>query len=291
MSDLGSMPSLSVIVTCRNSAPTLTETLDAVVAQTYPAWWEVVVVDNASTDNTVEIAHRFDGKLPNYRVLRVPNPGYQPAGLNHGVEQTTGEVIVFLDSDDVIGQGYLERMGEALTSAPFVGAKLDIELLNSPENRRRRPPLQQVHIDTLGWRPAVIGATMGARRETINVVGGFDESLPAQHDLDISYRLAGLGIDAIFVPEAVLHYRYRATPRELFGQERSYGAGEVALYRKFRESGMPRRPVRQVVGSFVQLVAAIPGARRPGGRARLATVAGNTFGRLEGSLHYRRLYL
>jgi GT2 family glycosyltransferase len=78
---------------------------------------------------------------------------------------------------------------------------------------------------------------MAARRQPLIEVGGFDEELPTQHDLDISWRLAAAGYPATFVPEAVLHYRYRGGVRAVFDQEYGYGEGEVALYRKHRRVG------------------------------------------------------
>ncbi|GAB6897474.1 glycosyltransferase family 2 protein [Kineosporia succinea] len=289
-----SVPTLSVIVTCRNSARTLEETLESIVSQTYAGWWEVVVVDNASTDTTVEVAEAFSARFAevSYRVLRVPNPGHQAAGLNHGIASTTGEALVFVDSDDLVAEGYLQRMGEVLATAGLAGGELDVVRLNPVDVRHRREPLQVNRIDTLcGFRPAVVGATMGARREPLERIGGFDEALPTQHDLDLSWRLAGIGVQPVFVPGAVVHYRYRLGPREIFEQERGYGVGEVLLYRKFRPLGMRRRGPRAVVGSWVGVLRALTGVLLPGGPSRLATRLGMAVGHVEGSRRHRTLYL
>jgi glycosyltransferase involved in cell wall biosynthesis len=287
------LPTLSVVVTCRNSATTLAETLESIAAQRYGGWWEVVVVDNGSTDATVAIAREFEHRLPNFRVLNVPKPGHQAAGLNHGIAQTTGEAFAFLDSDDLVAEGYLEHLGRALAIAPFVGGKLDIEKLNPAALRNRRTPLQTHRIDMFGggFGPAVIGASMGARREAIEKVGGFDESLPTQHDLDISWRLAHAGVDATFVPGAVLHYRYRVRTKEIFHQERGYGIGEVVLYRKFRDAGMSPRTAPRVIFSVLQILIALVRLPSPSGPARFATVLGMMVGRIEGSVQYRTPYL
>ncbi|GLY30205.1 glycosyltransferase family A protein [Kineosporia sp. NBRC 101731] len=288
----GGLPTLSVVICCRNSASTLAGTLESVAAQEYPGWWETVVVDNGSRDATVEVAQGFAGRLPNLRVLRVPEPGFQAAALNHGIAQSTGEVIVFVDSDDLTAAGYLEKMARVLAAVPYAGGELEVGRLNPPPVRARRDLLQSRHIDVFcDYRPAVVGASMGVRREAIARVGGFDEALPTQHDLDLSWRLAEAGVPATFVPGAVLHYRYRPGSRETFWQERGYGLGEVVLYRKFRARGMPGRSPRQAVGSWARVLFALPGALSPAGRARLATVTGKAVGRLEGSLKHRTSYL
>ena len=77
----GELPTLTVVVVCRNSAMTLAETLESVAAQEYPGWWEVLVVDNGSTDGTAVVAGRFAARLPGFRVLRPEDPGHQARGL------------------------------------------------------------------------------------------------------------------------------------------------------------------------------------------------------------------
>jgi glycosyltransferase involved in cell wall biosynthesis len=153
------LPTLSVIISCRNSASTLAETLDSVAGQGYPGWWEVIVVDNGSTDATSPVATQFTDRFENFTLLQVPDPGYQPRGLNYGLEHAKGESIVFLDSDDLAGRDYVLHLARALLTRPFVGGALDIERLNPPELRRRRTPVQQDRIDTYcGYLPAVVGA-------------------------------------------------------------------------------------------------------------------------------------
>ena len=80
--------------------------------------------------------------------------------------------------------------------------------------------MQVERIDTYCHvRHAVVGAAMGARRDVLEQVGGFDEALPTQHDLDICWRPRHLGVTPTFVPEAVVHHRERPTARGTFRQE------------------------------------------------------------------------
>ena len=286
------LPTVSVIICCRNSASTLAVTLDAVAAQEYEGWWEVVVVDNGSSDPTIAVAERFATKLPNLSVLPNPKPGYQASALNYGISKAKGEALVFLDSDDVVGRDYILHMAEAMRTSAYVGARMDIDMLNPVEVRGRRTRLQEKRIDIYcGFLPAVVGAAMGGRKEAMELVGGFDEALPTQHDLDISWRLLAEGVSATFVPDAVLHYRYRTSPREIFSQERGYGDGEVVLFRKFRSAGMPRRSRLQVAAAYIRTIVAAFGAFHPEGQARFATLVGMNLGRLEGSARHRTAYL
>jgi glycosyltransferase involved in cell wall biosynthesis len=282
------LPSLSVVMSCRNAAATLGATLESLVTQVYPGWWEVVVVDNASTDDTVGVAEAFTGRLPRLRIVRVEQPGHQGSGLNHGIAASEGEAVVFMDGDDLAAPDYLLHMGRALASAAFVGGRLDLERLNPPSVRSRRRPIQHDHVEVFsGYLPGVVGASMGVRRAALADVDGFDVSLPTQCDVDISWRLVGVGHVPVFVPDAVLHYRYRRAAREIFSQEYGYGLGEALLHRKYAGRGLQRRPLTQVGASYARLLAACLLVRRPGGRQRLATQAGMVLGRLVGSLRTR----
>jgi glycosyltransferase involved in cell wall biosynthesis len=290
--ELPELPTLSVVIACRNSATTLAETLETVAAQEYAGWWEVLVVDNGSTDDTAAVAQGFANRLPGFTLLRPPDPGHQARALNYGIEHGKGEVFVFVDSDDLLGPGYLAQMGAALRTADLVGGAMDVERLNPPEIRARRDVLQRDRIDLFcGYLPAVVGASMGARREALAAVDGFDESLPTQHDLDISWRMHHAGRTATFVPGAVLHYRYRRTPRDIYRQEYGYGEGEVVLYRKFRHEGLRRRSPLRVAVAYARLVVATLRLPAPGGPARFATQLGMLHGRLRASIRYRTAYL
>jgi glycosyltransferase involved in cell wall biosynthesis len=285
-------PTLSVVISCRNSGTTLGQTLEAIISQEYDGWWELVVVDNGSTDDTAAVARRVGAKAPNFSLLQPPKSGYQAAGQNYGITHSKGAYLIFLDSDDLVAPGYLDAMAKALDKAPFVGGAMDVELLNPGWMQARRRQLQVDRIDVFcGYLPAVIGASMSARREAIEAVNGFDESLPTQHDLDISWRLHAAGYPAAFVPGAVLHYRYRHRLREVFQQELGYGAGEVVLYRKFRDKGLKRRSVAHILVDFARIVHAIGGLNTLDGRARMLTLIGAGLGRIKGSIEFRTLYL
>lgn len=131
---------------------------------------------------------------------------------------------------------------------------------------------------------------MGSTRAAMELVGGWDASLPTQHDLDVCWRLHRAGVRAEFVPEAVLHYRYREGASQVWHQELGYGEGEVALYRRHRAHGMPRRGPAQVLVSCARVLLAVLTAWRPGGRERVATQVGHQVGRVRGSLRYRTLF-
>lgn len=109
-------PLVSIIVPCYNQAQYLSETLDSVLAQTYP-YWECIIVDDGSPDNTEEFASIYCKKDARFKYLYKENGGLSSA-RNAGIKASLGEFILPLDSDDLIGSGYLENAVERFQSYP-----------------------------------------------------------------------------------------------------------------------------------------------------------------------------
>ena len=108
-------PEISVVVTSYNYAHVLRETLDALVAQTYPAH-EILVVDNGSTDGSPDIVREYAARFPSVRLLQhegCVNKGL-PASVKLGVETATGEFVGFCEADDVWREDHLEKKVELL---------------------------------------------------------------------------------------------------------------------------------------------------------------------------------
>lgn len=104
---------LSVIIPIYNSAGYLDRNLDAVASQDIKAGYEVILVDDGSTDASGKICDDRAAKDPRFRVIHTENAG-PSAARNHGLDAAVGEYIVFVDSDDLIHPLYLSRLLEAI---------------------------------------------------------------------------------------------------------------------------------------------------------------------------------
>lgn len=121
-------PALSVVVTCYNFRPFIADTLRSLAEQTY-ADFEAIIVDNNSTDGSVEIIETFAASDPRFVVVREPQQGVHHA-LNAGIARAGGEVVLLLDGDDLYRSDRLARTLHAFeqTGADFVacnGQRLD----------------------------------------------------------------------------------------------------------------------------------------------------------------------
>ncbi|HET9323255.1 MAG TPA: glycosyltransferase [Gaiellaceae bacterium] len=285
-------PRLTVVIPCLNAADTIGRQLDALARQQLAAPWEVVVADNGSTDGTPEIVDRWAGRLPELRVVHASERRSAGHARNRGVEAARGESVAFADADDEVGEGWLTAVGDALGEHEFVACRQDDERLNEPWVRAARERKFVAELPTLPFPPHLpyAGAgTLAIRKQLHLRAGGFDPSLDLE-DLDYCIRVQLLGPRLQFVPEAVIHYRYRSSLSEIFSQSYAYGRGMAALQRKHKPPGIRFPGQRKwLVKGWKPLLLELPNARRRSGRARLAWILGGQLGRYRGSLEHRVL--
>ena len=107
------LPRISVIVPSYNQGEFIEETLSSVMDQNYPDL-ELIVIDGGSTDRTLEILKRFDDQII---WMSEPDNG-QTDAINKGLKMVTGEVVAFLNSDDIYLPGSLDRVGRHFVNSP-----------------------------------------------------------------------------------------------------------------------------------------------------------------------------
>src|SRR5215216_7693461 len=112
------MPKFSIICPAYNVENYIDETIRSVLAQTEESW-ELIIVDDGSVDGTVERVNSYsDSRI---RLLRQTNRG-QSMARNRGVEASSGELFIFLDSDDMLHASALARLEEALNGSEAVAS-------------------------------------------------------------------------------------------------------------------------------------------------------------------------
>lgn len=285
---------LSVVIPVHDAEPYLPALLDALASQEWEGSWEVVVVDNGSRDRSLELIEGYRPILPNLTVVRATSGAGSAYARNVGTREAKGSSLVFIDHDDVPGEGYVAAMGEALRRHEFVCARWEVERLNPEWTRALRPSAQEE--GPMMWNydflPYAAGGTLGVRRTVLEAVGGFDESVVAADCTDFCWRAQlGAGAELVFVPDALMHYRYRQSLRQMFTQARLYGRAEVDMYARYRSRGIAKIPLRRSAERWRSFVRHLPRLRYRAGRAWLFTELGNRIGRIEGSLAKRTIML
>lgn len=188
-------PLVSVVVPVYNVAGFLREALDSLFAQDYEPF-EVVVVDDGSTDGSGAIARSY----PGVRYLRQENQG-PAAARNAGIAAARGEIVAFADADDLQLPTRLSVQVGYLIEHPDTSATLGRQVWITP------PPgaVPDVVWGDLDGIPAM---TMVARRRTLAELGGFDPRLRGPEDTDLLIRMREGGHRFVVLPEIVMRRRY-----------------------------------------------------------------------------------
>ena len=281
-------PAVAVVIPCLDAADVLPRQLQALAAQHVTRSWEVVVVDNGSTDNTTQVATSFQDRLPRLRVVHEPRRGRHHA-CNTGVGATAAPCVLFVDADDEVHPGYVEAMAEALDTSDVAASALDHERFAVGEPEVGLVQMTGL-IDGFGFLPFASGASLGVRREAFLAVGGF-HSVPFGEDVDLSWRLQLAGYEIAFVPEARVAYAQRPDLGSMFRQHRRFGQAQAFLYRRYAASGMPRRGVGAAAAEWRRSLLGLLVSRDRGQRARAVRRLGRNVGRLIGSVRARVFYL
>jgi glycosyltransferase involved in cell wall biosynthesis len=123
---------LSVVIPVRNEERHLGEQLEALLAQEWDGEWEIIVVDNGSTDGTPGVVEVFAGRSPRIRYLSAVEKADQSYAANIGVQASDAAAIAFCDADDVVAEGWLAAMAAGLAQHDVVTGPNLLDRLNPP---------------------------------------------------------------------------------------------------------------------------------------------------------------
>ena len=207
--------SVSVVIPCYNAARFLGETIDSVLAQTFDAF-ELIVIDDGSTDDTREIVGRYRRALgPRLTYESGPNRGVS-AARNRGTALARGRYLQYLDADDLLRPDALRAKFEALerTGADVAYADWQ-ELVESPaatfaagathaRTYEAAHPVAEIAILMEFWAPP---AALMYRREIVDRVGGWNTSLPLVQDGRFLFDAVHCGGRLLHVPGVGADYR------------------------------------------------------------------------------------
>ena len=229
-------PFVSVVVPVLNGEATIGACLSALVKSDYPKeCFEIVIVDNGSTDETAEISRQ-------YAVNVVTEPRRGPArARNRGIGASHGDVVAFTDADCLVTRQWIREIVKPLAN-PDVGAVAGEILPFPPRTAAERHAARIRHLSPERYLrrpifPFAVTANLAFRREVFGRVGLFDPMCPRggeSTDFCTRYfRETGLRLE--LAPRAIVFHRNRQTARDLFAQHIGYGRGHAFLYWKYRD--------------------------------------------------------
>lgn len=256
---------ISVVIPAYNASATLDLAFQALMTQTLPrSTFEVIVVDDGSTDETASIASRFP-----VRILRQRNAG-APAARNAGLHAATGTWVAFTDADCVPSRGWLSQLLKTVEQFPGVLGAAGKTLGYDSESAAAR------FVDLTGgldaerslahphfpWAPS---ANLMYRRDAILKVGGYDERYATYDACDLHTRLRKIDhAPFLLAPHAVVLHRHRADWRSYVKQQFFYGVGYAQFMLRHRDKAtwgfrQEGQALASILHSFAMLFAPLPG--------------------------------
>ncbi|HSA54343.1 MAG TPA: glycosyltransferase [Gemmatimonadaceae bacterium] len=200
----GSPTLLSVVVPAHNASGVLERALTALAASTLPrTQWELVVVDDGSSDDTATLAARFADV-----VVRIPGRPHGPAyARNRGVESSRGDVVVFIDSDCVVHADTLQRFWDAFQRDETVGAVFgsydDTPVALGVMSQYRNLIHHYVHHQNAGDVETFWAGAGAVRRDVFVNAGMYDEwhfARPQIEDIELGARIRAGGYRILLDP-------------------------------------------------------------------------------------------
>lgn len=224
------LPNVSIIIPAFNQAKYIKEAVQSVLSQTYPDF-EVVIVNDGSTDNTGEILSTITDER--FKVIWQPNAGLS-AARNTGIRASSAPLISLLDSDDLFLPDKLEVLVSYLDTHPDIGMVAGgVQYIdqNSRAFQQVTVPGQKLGFPELLMGNPFVPCAVLFRRTWIDQVGMFDENLRACEDWDLWQRMAYAGCQFTWVEYLVAAYRFH-------------------LDQMTRESGRMRKAINTVLNKF-----------------------------------------
>ncbi len=228
-----SWPKISVVVCTFNGGHTLSACLESLLRLDYPNY-EVIVVNDGSTDNTAKIASSYG-----FRVITTENRGLSSA-RNTGLNAATGEIVAYIDDDAYPDSHWLRYLASAFMTTTHVGvggpniAPADDGpiaecVAHSPGN-----PVHILLSDTEAEH--IPGCNMAFRKTALEAIGGFDPQFRiAGDDVDVCWRLQQKGWTLGYSPGAMVWHHRRNSIRAYWKQQHNYGKAESFLEKKWPE--------------------------------------------------------
>lgn len=211
------LPKISVITYVKNGADFVARAIESVISQRYPNF-EIIVVDGASTDGTVEIVNRYRSHLSHF--ISEPDSGAFEAA-NKGIALATGEIFLFVFADDWLVSGALASIGKAFAENPDCDivssgvAEVSLRKDGTYETvSERRGEVSKFSIDDILYLP--LSMARYYRRKAVIAVGGLSGAYPITHDLDLLIRMLAAGCKSAVIDEILYIYLVHPKSNSLF---------------------------------------------------------------------------
>lgn len=233
---------LCIIICTHNRADRLQGTLDSLAALTSSRTWEVLFVDNASTDNTADVLAKADDLGGRLRVVHVARKGLG-AARDAAWRMTEAPIIAFTDDDCYVAPDYVDQILEVFDQHKEIGVLGGRIMLYDPQDVRvtiDERDTAKTYPPRIFLRPGQLhGANLSFRRSALAAVDGLDprlgagSALKSSEDIDAATAVLWAGFEGRFDPRPVVHHHHGRKEADVPGIFASYDFGRGVLFAKY----------------------------------------------------------
>lgn len=239
MTNTGIYPKVSIIIPTWNRAAYIKETIESVLSQTYQNW-ELIIVDDGSTDNTEEIISQIkDNRVKFYKAGKI---GIGIRLKYIGIERSDGDLVAFQDSDDLWAPAKLEKQVAVFNDHPDAGFSItggyNFRKLNEPleyfYKQKEGKKYGNIFISFFTGEASVLVPSLMFRRHCLPVIQRSVETTPSS-DVDFLLSLA-VNFKAVILYEPLLYRRLHDTGYSIMNREKGYHEG-IQLIKTYKKTG------------------------------------------------------
>jgi cellulose synthase/poly-beta-1,6-N-acetylglucosamine synthase-like glycosyltransferase len=237
---------VSIVVASYNSQDTIEECLKSILSLNYPAgFFEIIVMDGGSKDDTVKIAQKYPIKVVSIRLNA-------PAAYNYAMKIALHPILGFIDADAKVEVEWLKKLVPRLSDPNVAGVSGSIETWNSenPWARCIGYELKNRYQRIRKYTGRIATMNLLLKKAIIEEAGGWDEKLPSQYDTDLGFRISAKGYQIAYEPNAVCYHFNRPTLKAYYRQQLQYGKNTLKLY--FKHGGLAKGDEITDVGMNIQ---------------------------------------
>ena len=235
---------ISIVIPVYNDPEGLEDTLSSLVNQDFDGKYEILPVDNNSTDDTAKVVDSFQEKYDYVRGLKENKIQGSYAARNKGIQKARGDVLLFIDADITADQTFLSTAVERFKKSSYDYAGINVEIQRTKDNIFSKYnafqgfPIER-HLEKNNFAPT---CSLIVRKDVVDDVGRFDEMLVSNGDAEFGKKVDEEGYNQGFINSTTLYHPARETLKSLKNRYFRYGKGWSQRFRLGYIDRHPRNP-------------------------------------------------
>ena len=252
MEDIKSRPFVSVVIPTYNRKEMLKECVGSLFTQTYPTdQYEIIVVDDGSTDETKNMFDRYLQKEPRLSYFYQENQGPSAARIL-GTRNSKGEIICFIDDDCVADRDWIKNLVDCYVDDNVGGVGGKIMSFTPKTIIERYCYVTDLFNQELFTKLFLMTGNASYKKNVLTKVRSFDRYIKYGEDVDLGIKVILAGYSLRYNSKAVVYHKHKETLKGLLRQKYRHGKGYACVHKKYPKNFSTKRRVSSILQKIVK---------------------------------------